>query len=304
LKLELDYAYPAGSNVDDIVVGVTGETDTLVDVLLAVPSHLEPVPCCAATRASLRGGFAVSQMDAMRQHRALQKALERWNVQCRLLPADPGLADLCFTRDAAVTPPWGLLGLNPAMPHRAREVDHLLRFARRSGIPIFDTIRHGTVEGGDICIARPGLVFIGCSGERTNDAGASSVAAMFEAAGWEAVIYRFDPHFLHLDTQFCMVRPDLALACTDVLSDAFLATLDRLDIETIAVSYKEAMQLGCNILSVGQDRILSSAHNGRVNALLTDRGLDVQSVDISQFTRCGGGIHCLTMPLLRQPATR
>ncbi|WP_420138462.1 dimethylarginine dimethylaminohydrolase family protein [Sphingomonas sp.] len=300
MKLELDYAYPAGSNIDDIAASVSGETDTLVEVILAVPSHLEPVPCCAATRASLRGGFSVSQMEAMRQHRELQRALERWDVRCRLLPAEPDLADLCFTRDAAVTTPWGLLGLNPALPHRAREVDYLLQFARNAGIPIFDTLRHGTAEGGDICIARPGLIFIGCSGERTSEEGARSIAAMFEAAGWDAVIYHFDPHFLHLDTQFCMVRPDLALACTDVLSDAFLAKLDGFGIETIAVSYKEAMQLGCNILAVGQDRILSSLQNDRVNSLLRDRGLDVQAVDISQFTRCGGGIHCLTMPLLRQ----
>jgi N-dimethylarginine dimethylaminohydrolase len=301
LKLELDYSFGAGSAVRRSAMGVTGETETLAELLLASPTYLEPVPCCSATRASLRDGFAVSVEEAGRQHKRLQNLLERHGVRCRMLPPQPGLPDLCFTRDAAVMT-WGLLGLNPAMPHRAREVDHVLRFARAAGIPVIGAIGRGTAEGGDICVARPGLVFIGCSGERTDETGAESVAEIFRAAGWEAIVYRFDPHFLHLDTQFCMVRKNLALACTDVLSGAFLASLDRLGIDTIPVTYKEAARLGCNILALGRDRVISSADNSRVNALLTQRGLAVETVDISQFTHCGGGIHCLTMPLARGSA--
>ena len=106
MKLEFDYAFAAGANSQRTPLGVNGETDILTDVMLASPLHLEAVPCCAATRASLRDGFAVSQLEAMRQHRQLQKVLERRGVRCRLLPAEPGLADLCFARDAAVTTPW------------------------------------------------------------------------------------------------------------------------------------------------------------------------------------------------------
>ena len=29
--------------------------------------------------------------------------------------------------------------------------------------------------------------------------------------------------------------------------------------------------------------------------------VDLVPLDVSQFTRCGGGIHCLTMPLARRP---
>ena len=302
MKLEFDYAFAAGANSQRTPLGVNGETDILTDVMLASPLYLEAIPCCAATRASLRDGFAISKADAVHQHLRLQELLERHGVRCHIMPPRPDLPDLCFTRDAAVMTPWGLLGLNPSTAHRADEVDHVLQFARSSDIPVTGTVRRGTAEGGDICIARPGLVFVGCSGERTNEEGAGSVAELFRAAGWEAIIYRFDPHFLHLDTQFCMVREDLALACTDVLSDEFLATLDRLGIATIPVTYKEAARLGCNILALGRDRIVSSSDNERVNALLTARGLAVDTVDVSQFTHCGGGIHCLTMPLARVPA--
>jgi N-dimethylarginine dimethylaminohydrolase len=46
---------------------------------------------------------------------------------------------------------------------------------------------------------------------------------------------------------------------------------------------------------------VSSEDNHRINALLERRGFKVVRVEIDQFTRCGGGMHCLTMPLARLP---
>ncbi len=305
MKLDIDTAFAAGLwPATRPLYGVEGETDRLDEVLLCRPTYLAPVPCCSVTRESLRDGFNHCIDTATAQHRQLQAALERHGIRCRLLLARADLPDLCFTRDSAVMTPWGLLVLNPAMPHRSGEAAHLQHFAWFGSIPLAGTVTQGTAEGGDVCVVRPGVVLIGCSGERTDEAGAEAVAALFRLRGWQAHIYRFDPHFLHLDTQFCMVGHDLALACRDVLSDDFLALLDDLGIRTIDVSYKEARGLGCNILAIGDKRILSSAANGRVNAALTERGFAVEAIDVSQFTACGGGIHCLTMPLKRVATAR
>jgi len=115
------------------------------------------------------------------------------------------------------------------------------------------------------------------------------------------IIYPFDPHFLHLDTQFAMVGEGLALACPDVISDGFLVQLAKLGIELLPVSYKEARTLGCNVLALGDRRVLATADNDRVSAILRARGYDVETLDPDQFTCCGGGVHCLTMPLARRP---
>lgn len=280
---------------------VMSETDRLTDVLLCRPAFLEPVPCCSVTRESLRDGFTTSVAVALAQHQALQAGLERQGVRCHFVAPDPAMPDMCFTRDALLTTPWGLLALRPAATHRQAEADQALAALRGLGAPLAARVRRGTAEGGDIAIVRNGLVIIGCSGERTDDDGADNVAEIFRAQGWEVLIYRFDPHFLHLDTQFAMVGDGLALACTDVLSEDFLVTLKRHGIETISVSYKEARALGCNVLALGERRVLASADNERVNALLRARGYAIETVEIDQFTRCGGGVHCLTMPLARAP---
>jgi N-dimethylarginine dimethylaminohydrolase len=252
----------------------------------------------------LRDGFTTSTSIALAQHRALHAALQSAGVRCHFLAPDQTMPDMCFTRDALVTTPWGLLALKPAAEHRQAEANHALKALRALGAPLAARVRQGTAEGGDIAIVRDGLVIIGCSGERTDEAGAHSVAEIFRGQGWEAIIYRFDPHFLHLDTQFAMVGDGLALVCADVLSDAFLGDLAAQGIETIAVSYKEARALGCNVLALGERRVLASADNDRVNALLRAKGYDVTAVEIDQFTHCGGGVHCLTMPLTRVSANR
>ncbi len=300
MKLDFDYALGGGpAPVRFPSPSVVGETDVLTDVLLCRPTYLDTVPCCSVTRESIRDGFTVSREAATQQHAALEAALVRNGVRCTLLPESAGLPDLCFTRDTSVMTPWGLLGLRPAASHRRDEVLEVLGMAMRSDIPLLGSVEHGTVEGGDVCVARPGLVIIGSSSERTDDVGATAIADLFRSAGWAAEIYRFDPHFLHLDTQFCMVAEDLALACTDVLSDDFLMMLSGRGIETLPVSYKEARRLGCNVLSLGRRRVLSSSDNRRVNDLLSARGFEVEAIDVSQFARCGGGIHCLTMPINR-----
>jgi N-dimethylarginine dimethylaminohydrolase len=280
---------------------VRSETDRLTDVLLCRPTFLEAVPCCSVTQESLRDGFTTSVAVALAQHRALQTALERAGARCHLLDPHPAMPDMCFTRDALVTTPWGLLALNPAAGHRQAEAAHALKALRTLGAPVAAYVRTGKAEGGDIAIVRDGLVIIGCSGDRTDEEGAQSIAAIFRAHGWEAVIYRFDPHFLHLDTQFAMVDDGLALACSDVLADDFLAMLTARGIETLPVTYKEARALGCNLLSLGQRRLIASRGNDRVIDQLRARGYAVETLDLEQFTRCGGGVHCLTMPLCRAP---
>ncbi len=299
MKLEFSGGAVGASQPLARQAGVASETDRLIEVLLCRPTYLEAVPCCSVTRESLCNGFAPSIVEATRQHMMLEAVLEANDVTTRMLPAQPGMPDLCFTRDSAVMTPWGLLGLNPASAHRRSETAQMLMYARGARIPTLGAIEIGTVEGGDICILRDGFLIVGWSGERTDEEGAEAVCELFRAAGWRTLAYRFDPHFLHLDTQFCMIDDDLALACTDVLDDDFLHELKVEGVELIPVTYKESRRLGCNLLALGERRVIASADSGRVTAELRRRGVQVDAVDVSQFERCGGGIHCLTMPLAR-----
>jgi N-dimethylarginine dimethylaminohydrolase len=175
--------------------------------------------------------------------------------------------------------------------HAAQAGDARSAFWRKSSA--------GTLEGGDVHIIRDGLALIGMSGGRTDEAGAAQLAAWLRAEGWECRIEPFDEHFLHLDVLFCMAAPGLAVACTDVLDEGFLGWLGDRGIRVIPVPYREAMRLGCNVLSLGGDRVISSRGSVALNAALRAEGLAVLDPDLSLFAAGGGGPHCLTCPLAR-----
>ncbi|MFS2108683.1 dimethylarginine dimethylaminohydrolase family protein [Sphingomonas sp. Sphisp140] len=277
---------------------VRGECDRLTDVLLCGPAYLSPVPCCSATRESLERGFSTDTALAIRQHRRLREVLEERGVRChQILPA-PDLPDLCFTRDCAVTTPWGPVLLNPAMPHRRREVRHVERHLLSLGMRPH-RVTGGAIEGGDVCVAREGLAIIGISGERTGPDGAEALATVFRAHGWDVILCHFDAYHLHLDTIFCMLDARHALACIEALPQQFLDAVRARGIRLLDACHAEARALACNIVSLDGHAVLVAAGQPRLSALLLKSGFDPVELDISQFGACGGGLHCLTMPLAR-----
>ena len=62
-----------------------------------------------------------------------------------------------------------------------------------------------------------------------------------------------------------------------------------------------SINMACNILSLGNKRILSCAQNAHINTAIKDIGFCVQEVDLSQYIAEKGGIHCLVHPFRRDP---
>ena len=304
MKLDFsDFHMAAGRQADVLTRpttpwGLLSESDRLTDVLLVSPDHLAPVPCCSVTREKLRDGYQTDLTGARDQHAVLIDALQLASVQTHIMAGAPELPDMVYARDAGLMTPWGYLPLAPGAAHRRRESRLLADHIASLGIPVLPQVANGTVEGGDISVFRDGLVLIGCSGERTDEAGAQAVADLFERQGWRAIIYRFDPHFLHLDTQLSALSCDQALACVDVLEDRFLSDLAGEGIELLPVSYKAARRLGCNVLALGDKRILAAVGAGLAGPLRS-KGYQVTEIELGEFTNCGGGVHCLTLPLAR-----
>jgi N-dimethylarginine dimethylaminohydrolase len=267
--------------------------------MLASPRHLSLVPSNDVSLASIERGESTSRWRAQEQHRALSRALTGLGVKVREVPPVADLPDLTFARDSSFMTPWGLIGMRPGAAHRRGEVEAVLAAASGAGIPVLGKIEVGRVEGGDVCLIRPGQVAVGVSGERTDREGAEALGGLFARAGWNVIYTAINPTLLHLDTHFCMVDRHLALGRVEELEAAFLEEVALLEIEIVPVDAGEVASLGCNVLALGGRRILSSGGAPRVDELLRLRGYEVFTVALDEFTKCGGGVHCLTMPLRR-----
>jgi arginine deiminase len=278
---------------------VESETGRLADVLVSAPDHYRWLPTNAIARRTLAGGGQPDLQGLQAQHRELVAALEQGGARVHHLPPEPHLPYMAYTRDSVVVTHRGPVLCQLERPQRRGEYAPLIDWHAARGSGFWRKSSAGTLEGGDVHILRPGLAAIGASGGRTDLAGAEQLAGWLRAEGWEVRVETFEEHFLHLDVLFCLAAPGLAVACLDVLEAGFIGWLRDRGIRCIPVPYRDAMQLGCNILSLGAGRVISAAESQGLNAALRAEGLTVLDPALSLFTAGGGGPHCLTCPLSR-----
>lgn len=281
---------------------IASETGRLREVLLCRPDHYDWIPTNDIARATLVGGHVIDRDVLLAQYAEFEDALRTAGVHCRYLEPEPGLPYQVYTRDSSQMTPWGVARTRLAMPQREGESREVERFYAAAGTPVWREAPDAAIEGGDIHLVRDKLAIVGHSGGRTVKSAAEVFAAGCFEEGWEARTVPFDEHFLHLDVIFSMVADGLALACEDALGADFPGFLEDKGIRRISVSLDEAMDgMACNVLALGQGRVLSPRHSRRVNALMRAEGLEVLDPALDLFAAGGGSAHCMTMPLLRDP---
>lgn len=280
---------------------IDSETGVLTDVLLCAPDFYRWIESNAIAIETLGSGRHIDAQRLQSQFRELEDALDQAGVKRHYLEPEPHLPYQVYTRDSSQTTPWGPVVTQLALPARRGEIASVLRF-HGAGDGFWRYCSRGAIEGGDIHIIRPGLIVVGWSGVRTVREGAIQFAGWFEEAGWEARLQSFAEHFLHLDVLFCMAAEGLAVACIEALGDPFADWLKAHGIRVVEATYREVMAMSCNLLSLGGDRVISPRHSGRINAALRAEGLKVCDPELDLFAAGGGSVHCMTMPLRRDPS--
>lgn len=285
--------------MDNSPWGCDSDYGVLRDVALRSPEHFGWFGANAVAKETLRKGVTFDAQLAADQHAAFVAAFEDAGVRVHMVDPDPALRYHVYTRDPAIVTPWGVLIGQMQREQRRGEVAPTVRFHQETGIPIWNWVTAGSLEGGDVHLLRPGVAAIGVSGNRTTPAAAEQVKAWFEAEGWECRIVPIAEHFLHLDLLISMVNEDLALVCTDVVETEIVDWLKSLGIQPVSTTYAEAMKLAGNCLSLGDDRVISSAEAEQANAQLRSLGIKVYNPALTMFTLAGGGPRCLSQPLRR-----
>ena len=285
--------------------GVTAQTGLLTDVLLGHPDHFRWVPLnsiSAVTFANMEQmGYRFDKQKAMRQHRQMVEVYEKAGVRVRFADADEGLPSSVFTRDSSFMTPWGAVITSIQTPPRRRDYAVASEFYHKAGIPIWKWVTAGHFEGGDFCILKPGVALLGWSGDRSTKEGAEQVEGWLKEKGWEVLVAPIPPQFVHMDAVVVMLEKGLALVCEDALQPYALDYIKKKHgIEVIKVAYADCVQLGCNVVSLGNKHVLSMAHNVNVNRQLEQAGFKVTAVDYDMFALGGGGVHCSCHELYRE----
>lgn len=286
--------------------GINNDYNRLSDVLLGKPEYfrwVEAGPLIGRTLANAhKTGVEFNLQTAMAQHAEMVAIYEENDVTCHYLEADPVLHRNFFARDSSAMTPWGALICHMQLKVRRADYVTATRFYQSNDIPIWQYATAGHFEGGDFVILEPGRVLIGYCGERSEQAGAEQVAEFVREEGWEVEVAPISREFVHMDGLVVPLAEKLLVACLDALEPWVVQRLRDWGFDFVDVPYREAKELGVNLVALGNGKVLSMKGARELNEKMRALGFQVYDPDMSMFTLGGGGVHCLCQALKREDA--
>jgi len=155
------------------------------------------------------------------------------------------------------------------------------------------------VEGGSFVKLRPDIAAYGTS-IRCNDEGARQLRSVLDDLGIELIVVPMAGWSIHLDAHLGMVSPEAALVDVNGLPYWFLDRLRGLGIELIPCP--EGEDWAINSLALAPGRVVMCDRYPRAREALERRGVEGLTVPYDEVQKGGGGVHCSTMELVRDPA--
>jgi N-dimethylarginine dimethylaminohydrolase len=242
----------------------------------------------------------LAEMQA--QHDALAAALRAEGAEVVYLEGvEGGRFKSVYTRDSSFAVKGGAIvgRLAPRMRHG--EELPVTRALAKLGMPILRTV-HGTgmIEGGSFAWLNSRTAVVG-RGIRVNDEAIAQVAEVLKYQGVELIVVDLRGYDIHIDGHFLMVDVDLALVWPRGLPFSFLERLKELGIRTVEMTPEDNGWI-VNGLAVRPGRvILPEGISNRTRDTLESHGVEIVTLPYDKVQLNGGGIHCSTCPLIRDP---
>jgi N-dimethylarginine dimethylaminohydrolase len=273
------------------------------------------IPGKAAVWRELGFQHAPDFAAAHSQHQILCRLLSESGAEVVCLPPAESLTlDAVYAHDASLSTDRGLVLMKPGKKNRVAEAQAHASFCGQLGIPVFGRIAlPGTSESGDIVWLDSRTLLIG-HGYRTNKAGIEQMRALLgsedslkkDSQKNVEVLSAPLPYgpgpsaCLHLMSLMSMLDERTILVDLPWLAVETVELLKTHGFRLIEIEYSERETLACNVLSLGQQRLIAIAENVKTNQRMRQAGFDVRTFPGSEICINGaGGPTCLTRPLLR-----
>ena len=200
----------------------------------------------------------------------------------------PGLPDSAFIEDTMVVFRDVAVIARPGADERKPEVTAAADAVGAFGYRLVTIEAPGTLDGGDV-LKVGDTIYIG-NGGRTNLEGIAQVAAAFEPLGATVVTVPLTK-VLHLKSAITALPDGTIIGWPPAIDDVSLFS------NFVAVPEES----GSHVVLLDENTVLLSADCPHTAQMLRDRGLEVVTVDISEYIKLEGCVTCLSVRLREAP---
>jgi N-dimethylarginine dimethylaminohydrolase len=246
-----------------------------------------------------------SAATAQAQHEDLCRHLQAAGAEVLAMPSANLSLDAVYAHDPSLPTSHGAIILHPGKSNRVPEAEAHRSFFTGLGLPILGEVTPpGTAEAGDMVWLDPRTLLIG-QGFRTNSAGIAQIRALLAPKGAEVISaplpYGPGPAAcLHLMSLISLLDERTALVDLPWLAVETVELLQSRGYNLLEIDYSERETLACNVLALGQGRLVAIAENKKTNQKLSKAGFEVATFPGSELCINGsGGPTCLTRPMAR-----
>lgn len=259
-------------------------------VLMCRPTHFD---VAYVINPWMKKEKVVDRNKAQFQWNSLKQAIEQFlGKTVQTVAPQKDLPDMVFATDQGIVLNGIFVKSNFYYQQRRRETKIYAQWFAAQGYQIKTFPKGCFLEGGDVLPWREGLL-VGY-GFRTQK---QSLKLISQETGKRIVPLKLvSPWYYHLDTALLVLDEDTILWNPTAFSPASRQRLRSLGVDLIPVHEQDARKFVLNSLVSEKRIIVGKGINGTLD-ILKKRGWEVLSVDVSEFLKSGGGIHCLVCQL-------
>ena len=231
----------------------------------------------------------INKVRARSQWQKLVNIYQKLNIQIKIIKPRKNLPDMVFTADQGLVKNNLVVLANFRHYQRQPEAEIYQAWFENQGFHVLRLPKNHYFEGGD-ALESGNKIIVG-HGFRTSPQSPTIIAKLTKAP--VVSLKLIDPRFYHLDTCLFVLNPKTAFYCPAAFDQASIKKLTSLFPRLIRLPQKEAGNLVANSLNTDH-QVITQRGAPFFRKELTRLGYQTHQVDIDEFIKAGGGIHCLT----------
>lgn len=231
---------------------------------------------------------------AMKQWLALKNTYQDLGLNVDIIDQVEGLPDMVFAADQGIPTENGILISNFKYNQRQKETQVYKNWFKQNSYQIFKLPKTCLFEGGGESAFYGNTLFVG-TGFRTS---IISIPEIKKITKLNVIpLSLIDNRFYHLDTCLFCLNDNTAFYYPSAFSDQSQNILKKQIPQLIKLSEQDALNFAANSIVIGKN-VLCQKGSFDFESYIQNRGYKIIKLDVGEFIKAGGGIHCLSLFLL------